>query len=86
MSVTYLICFALNVYVFLIFARILLSWFPLDPDGTMAAVAGFLFVVTDPVLGPLRRVLPPVRLGGIGLDLSPMIAILGIVIVQGLIC
>lgn len=81
-----LICLALNLYVLLIFARILLSWFPLDPDGTMAAVAGFLFVVTDPVLGPLRRVLPPVRLGGIGLDLSPMIAILGIYIVQAIVC
>ncbi len=81
-----LVCWLLNVYVLLIFARILLSWFPLDPDGAMAAVAGFLYLVTDPVLGPLRRVLPPARLGGVALDLSPMIAIIGIYVVRGLVC
>lgn len=71
-----IICWALNIYLIIIFARILLSWFPLDPNGAMATVAGFLYTVTDPILGPLRRAIPPVRIGAAALDLSPIIVIL----------
>ena len=41
--------------------------------------------VLQPVLQPLRRVLPPVRLGNVALDLSPLVLILGIGILRGLI-
>ena len=41
--------------------------------------------VLQPVLRPLRRVLPPVRLGNVALDLSPLVLILGIGILRGLI-
>lgn len=40
----------------------------------------------DPVLRPIRRLLPPLRFGGMALDLSPIILILGLSIAQGLIC
>ena len=44
-------------------------------------------MLTEPVLGPLRRALPPVRLGGMGLDLSPMIVLLGIeIIIAPFVC
>ena len=81
-----ILCLLLNLYLVAIIARILLSWFPLDPDGAMATVAGFLFMVTDPVLGPLRRVLPPVRIGAVGLDLSPTVAIIVIIVLTGFVC
>ena len=80
-----LVCWALSVYLVFIFARILLSWFPLDPNGAMATVAGFLFTVTDPVLGPLRRAIPPVRRGAAALDLSPLIVILGVYGLRGIV-
>ena len=81
------VCWALNIYLIFIFARILLSWFPLDPNGTMATVAGFLYTVTDPVLGPLRRLIPPVRIGMAALDLSPIIVIIAITFfLQPLVC
>ena len=72
------ICTILEIYVYLIFARILLSWFPLNPDGFGATVAGFLYLVTDPVLGPLRRAIPNVRIGAMALDLSPFVVIIGV--------
>jgi len=81
-----LICLALYVYLILIFARILLSWFPLDPGGTGAVIAGFLYMVTDPVLGPLRRAIPGVRVGRVMLDLSPIVAIFAIQILSQFIC
>ena len=77
-----IVCNALNIYLICIFGRILLSWFPLDPNGAMATVAGFLYTVTDPVLGPLRRAVPPIRLGAAALDLSPIIVIIGIQVIQ----
>ena len=81
-----IVCTALLLYLFLFVGRILLSWFPIDPNGSMAAVAGFLYLVTDPILMPLRRVIPPLRIGNVALDLSSIVAIIGIQIVIGIIC
>lgn len=81
-----IICFLLIAYAILILIRIIMSWFPIDPNGMGATVAGFLYLVTDPVLGPLRRIIPPVRLGTVGLDLTPTIVIFGLFILSGLIC
>ncbi|MDQ3570129.1 MAG: YggT family protein [Actinomycetota bacterium] len=68
-----LLCLAAQAYVFVLFGRIILSWFPVSPGTPMASVFSVLYALTEPVLGPLRRVLPPVGMGGMGLDLSPMI-------------
>lgn len=81
-----IVCLALTIYTLLILVRIVVTWFPLDPDGGMATVAGFLFMVTDPVLGPIRRLLPPVRLGSVALDLSPLVVLIGLQIIQANIC
>ena len=79
-------CLLLNVYLFAIFGRVLLSWFPLNPHGAMATVAGFLYAVTDPVMNPVRRMLPAARFGGMALDFSPVIVIFGVAIIRGIIC
>lgn len=42
--------------------------------------------VFDPMLRPIRKVLPPVRIGGGGLDLSPLVLIIGIQILGAFIC
>ena len=71
------ICVLLNLYLLALFARIILSWFPISPDSPMAPVFSFLYNITEPVLGPIRRMLPPVGVGGMGLDLSPIIVVFG---------
>lgn len=78
----WLVCLPLQLYLFAIFGRVLLSWFPLNPHGAMATVAGFLYTVTDPVMKPVRRMLPAARLGGMALDFSPVIVIFGIIILR----
>ncbi len=80
-----IVCVALTLYLIAIFARILLSWFPLDPNGFWATLAGLLYLITDPVLGPLRRAIPSLRIGSVALDLSPIILIIGIQILSGVI-
>ncbi len=63
---------ALNIA---ILARVLLSWIPLDRDNAFVRI---VYEVTEPILGPIRRVLP--SLGG--LDLSPIVALILIQVLQ----
>jgi YggT family protein len=71
------------VYLILIFARILLSWIPRLPyNRYLRAVVDFIHQVTDPFLNLFRRVLPPVGGRGFALDLSPIIAVVVLLIVQ----
>jgi YggT family protein len=71
----------LNLYVIAIFGRVILSWFPVSPGTAMASIFSFLYSITEPVLGPLRRVIPPMG----GFDLSPIIALVGIRILAGIL-
>jgi YggT family protein len=68
----------LNLYVLVLLARIVLSWFPVPQEGFFASLVRVLYAVTEPVLAPLRAILPPVRMGGMALDLSPLVLLLGI--------
>jgi len=77
-----ILCTILNLYLIALFARIILSWFPMEPGTAMASIYQFLFSITEPVLGPLRRVIPPVGGGGFRLDLSPIIVLIAIQIIQ----
>jgi YggT family protein len=71
-----------TVYLILIFARIVLSFIPRMPyNPTLRAVVGFIHEVTDPYLNLFRRVIPPVG----PLDLSPILAIFLLYIVQAIV-
>ena len=76
-----LICALLSIYLWVIFGRILMSWVRVVPGTPMASVYSVLFTLTEPVLGPLRRAIPPVRLGMAAIDLSPIIVLIGITII-----
>ncbi len=74
------------VYIILIFIRILMSWIPRMPyNRYLAAFLKFVSDVTDPYLNLFRRILPPVRLGGAGLDLSPIVATFVLIIVSEIV-
>lgn len=80
------ICIAIQVYLLVIFVRILMSWFPPTPGTTYATIYESLVRVTEPVLAPVRQMLPPVRLGAGALDLSPIVVVLIGVFIQRAIC
>ncbi len=74
------------VFVVLIFIRVIMSFVPQIPYYRwLDAFLNFVTQVTDPILNPLRRVLPPVRIGPGALDLSPMIATFLLLIVAGIV-
>ena len=80
------VCLLLNVYLIVVLIRIVMSWIPIRYGSPLEGFASLLYALTEPVLGPLRRALPPVRLGAMALDLSPIIVILGIRLLVRVIC
>jgi YggT family protein len=77
------------VYLLCIFAYILTSWIPLPYNVWLNRIQRFLYDVVDPYLRLFRRFIPQLNMGGLGLDLSPIFAILVLyalnLIVQGLL-
>ena len=63
---------ALTVYMWIVIVRALISWVNPDPYNP---IVRFLVEATEPVLRPIRRLVPTYR---IGIDLSPLIVILAI--------
>jgi YggT family protein len=78
-----IIFYLLEAYIIVLFARVILSWFPINPGTPLASVMRVLYALTEPVLAPIRRVLPPMRMGGMGLDLSPLIVLIVLQVVAG---
>ena len=64
------------VYLLCVFAYILTSWIPLPYNVWLNRVQRFLYDVVDPYLRLFRRFIPQLSLGGLGLDLSPIVAII----------
>lgn len=67
----------LEVYFFVLLAHVIFSWVPRPPEPLMPFVLGVRRLV-DPVVAPLRRVIPPLRLGGVALDLSILVLFFGL--------
>jgi YggT family protein len=59
----------LQIFLIVLLAHVIFSWVPRPPEPLMPFVLGVRRVV-EPVAAPIRRVIPPLRLGGIALDLS----------------
>lgn len=70
--------FVVQFLAFAIFARAILSWFPIDKNGP---IFQFLNAVTEPVLDPLRRVIPPIGM----IDITPMVAMLLLFFIAGIL-
>ena len=77
-----LLCSLLTVYFIVLIARVILSWFPLQPGTAMASIASIIYQLTEPVMAPVRRVIPTVGM----IDLSPLVVFFGIQILRNIIC
>jgi YggT family protein len=77
-----IICGALGIFIFMVYARVILSWFPANPNGAFGQISRIIYQITDPVMLPVRRALPLVG----PLDLSPIVVVIGLSILQSIIC
>jgi YggT family protein len=72
-SLLRIIVLLIEFYIYLIMLPLaLLSWFRIQPGTTLARVQVFLYRATEPVLRPVRRIIPPMA----GLDISFLVVIL----------
>lgn len=74
-----ILCVVITIYTVVLFVRVIVSWavllgFRPPYSGPMRKAIDLLEDVTEPVLRPLRSLIPPIRAGGVGLDLSIIIA------------
>lgn len=75
-----------TVYIILIFLNILISWIPRMPyNRGLRAVLDFVTETTNPYLNLFRRFLPPIGGGGFAIDLSPIVGIFALFLVQALV-
>ena len=73
-----IIVWVLQAYVFAVLGWVILSWIPISPGHPLGKLSLFLDRIIYPVLLPLRRVIPPLRVGGGMLDLSPIVLLIGL--------
>ena len=73
-----LVMLAINVFMFAIIIQVILSW--VNP-GNYNPVTALLYSITSPIMRPLQRLIPPIS----GIDLSPLVAIIGLQVLRMLL-
>ena len=80
----------LLLFFVLLLGRLILDWVQVfarewRPRGVMLVIAEAVYTVTDPPLRALRKVIPPLSLGAVRIDLAFLVLMLGVSILMGLI-
>ena len=80
----------LLLFFVLLLGRLILDWVQVfarewRPEGVMLVIAEAVYTVTDPPLRALRKVIPPLSLGAVRIDLAFLVLMLGVSILMGLI-
>ncbi len=68
----------IDFYLLIILARVIVSWLAINPDNQ---IVGMIYTLTEPVLQPVRKVLPAVG----GLDFSPKVVFFGVQLLRKVI-
>jgi YggT family protein len=74
-----ILCATLNVYMLILLARAILSFFPVRPGTGLATFSHVLAQLTEPVIAPVRRIIPPAGM----FDLSFLVVFIGIQLILG---
>lgn len=75
----FILCNLISVYLLVLIARAIFSWFPIGPDSALLPIFRALVMVTEPVLAPLRRVIPPLGM----FDMSYLVLLIGLEVIHG---
>lgn len=88
--VAFVLWWIITIYVWVLIARVILSFVPLispdwTPRGFMLVIVEAIYTLTDPPIKALRKVIPPLRLGNVALDLSVLLLLIGLNFLQGML-
>ncbi|MFW5474745.1 YggT family protein [Knoellia sp. CPCC 206450] len=89
-SVRSLLALVVWLYLLVVFGRLILDWirvFARDwrPRGVVLVIAEAVYTLTDPPLNALRKVIPPLRLGGASIDLGFLVLVLGLYLILAIL-
>lgn len=82
----WLICVLLLVFQFVFLLRMVMSFFPIPSDSSAAGIRDLAVAVTDPVVAPLRRSLPPLPGALAGFGLAEILVLIGLQVLVSIIC
>ena len=77
-----ILCALVTAYWVVLIARAILSWFPIRPGTGFASIYRVLLDLTEPVLAPLRRMIPPAGM----LDVSFIVLFVILIVVRQVVC
>ena len=77
-----ILCAVVTVYLIVMVARAVFSWFPVRSGSALSSVSSILYDLTEPVLAPVRRVIPPAGM----FDLSFIVVFFLLLILRGILC
>ena len=81
-----IICVILQVTFWAIIVRIILDWVRVPDEHPVGRLRSVLAGLTDPLLRPLRQLIPPIRTGTVALDLSPLVLLVGLQLLMAFVC
>ncbi|WP_108833244.1 YggT family protein [Actinomyces sp. Marseille-P3109] len=86
-SLAWILSSILSLYFLILLVRVVLDWVQVfarqwRPRGLVLVLANLVYALTDPPLRLIRRRVPMARLGGVGIDLSFLVLVFGIWILQ----
>lgn len=75
------LAFALGLYFFVLLTRLVVDWIQVfarewQPKGALLVVLEAVYTVTDPPLRAIRRVIPPLRIGSVAIDLAFIVLVI----------
>lgn len=71
------------IYIWILIISALLSWFPTNSSsGGLATTKRVLTQITEPVLRPLRQIIPRPSMGGVGIDFSVLAAVIILTVIS----
>jgi uncharacterized protein YggT (Ycf19 family) len=81
-----ILCILIRAFEFVFLLRMVLSFFPIREQTLAASARQISRVVTDPVVEPLRRALPPLPGAMAGFGIAELIVLIGLQLLDAIIC
>jgi YggT family protein len=75
-AIGFVLVFVLTLFVICLFVRAILSWFPISYGSVAHRINSVLVRITEPVIAPVRRIIPPIGGGSVSIDLSFMVVVI----------
>jgi YggT family protein len=84
------LAYVVDIYIYVLVGRLIFDYIRMfsrnwRPTGVVLMIAEVIYTITDPPIRALRRIIPPVRIGSVSIDLSFLVLVIGLQIIGGIL-